>query len=65
MNLFTAIIPSLFIGVLVLYAFSVGTISLNNLTLLFIGVTIGTAASIFKSKKGLIEKSKKSQDSNK
>jgi preprotein translocase subunit SecF len=64
MNLFTAIIPSLFIGVLVLYAFSVGTISLNNLVLLYIGLIAGTVASIFRSKKLSIEKDKISQDSN-
>jgi hypothetical protein len=63
MNIFRATIPSLFIGVLGVYAFSVGIISLNNLVLLFVGLTVGTAASIFRSKKTLAEKNKTSQDS--
>jgi preprotein translocase subunit SecF len=63
MNILSASLPSIFIAFLGFYAFSVGNISLNNLILLFIGLTVGTAASIFRSKKILIEKSKKSQDS--
>ena len=63
MNIFRATIPALFIGVLGIYVFSVGTISLNNLVLLFIGLTVGTVASIFRSKKLSIEKNKVSQDS--
>jgi membrane protease YdiL (CAAX protease family) len=61
--IFPASLPSIFIALLGVYAYSVGNISFNNLTLLFIGVTVGTAASIFRSKKILIENHKKSQDS--
>jgi preprotein translocase subunit SecF len=63
MNILSASLPSIFIAFLGVYAFSVGTISFNNLILLFIGLTIGTAASIFRSKKTLIENNKKSQNS--
>jgi hypothetical protein len=58
-----AIIPSSFIAALGVYLFSIGIISVNNLILLFIGLIVGTAASIFRSKKLLIQKNKTSQDS--
>jgi preprotein translocase subunit SecF len=65
MNRFTPIIPSLLIAVVAIYAFSAGIISLNNLVLLFIGLIVGTAASIFRSKKLSIEKKNVSQEAKK
>jgi hypothetical protein len=61
--IFRSSIPSIFIGLVVTYAFSNRIISLNNFILLFVGVTIGTVAAIFRSKKTLFEKNKISQDS--
>jgi uncharacterized membrane protein len=63
MNILSASLPSIFIALLGVYAFSIGTISLNNLILLLIGITVGTTAAIFRTTKISIENNKKAQDS--